>query len=61
MFTLQEKEGEDKIGTAKRKIVETGYSYNNKIEITNGLETGETLIVEGAKNLRDGQEVKIRN
>ncbi|PKD20741.1 RND transporter [Salegentibacter salinarum] len=61
VFTLQEKEGEDNIGTAKRKIVETGYSYNNKIEITNGLETGETLIVEGAKNLRDGQEVKIRN
>ncbi|MBZ9629920.1 efflux RND transporter periplasmic adaptor subunit [Salegentibacter sp. LM13S] len=61
VFTLQEKEGEDKIGTAKRKIVETGYSYNNKIEITSGLQTGETLIVEGAKNLRDGQEVKIRN
>ncbi len=61
VFTLQEKEGEENIGTAKRKIVETGYSYNNKVEITNGLETGETLIIEGAKNLRDGQEVKIRN
>jgi RND family efflux transporter MFP subunit len=61
VFTLQEKEGEENIGTAKRKIVETGYSYNNKVEITNGLETGETLIVEGAKNLRDGQEIKIRN
>jgi RND family efflux transporter MFP subunit len=61
VFTLQEKEGEENIGTAKRKIVETGYSYNNKVEITKGLETGETLIVEGAKNLRDGQEVKIRN
>lgn len=62
VFILQEKEeGEDNIGIAKRKIVKTGYTYNNKIEITNGLETGETLIVEGAKNLRDGQEVKIRN
>lgn len=61
VFTLQEKEGEKNIGTAKRKIVEIGYSYNNKVEITNGLETGETLIIEGAKNLRDGQEVKIRN
>jgi len=61
VFVLQEKEGENKIGTAKRQIVETGYSYNDQIEITKGLETGETLIVEGAKNLRDGQEVKIRN
>ncbi|WP_282016808.1 efflux RND transporter periplasmic adaptor subunit [Salegentibacter mishustinae] len=62
VFILKEKEeGEDNIGIAKRQIVKTGYTYNNKIEITSGLETGETLIVEGAKNLRDGQEVKIRN
>ncbi|MBZ9728167.1 efflux RND transporter periplasmic adaptor subunit [Salegentibacter sp. JZCK2] len=61
VFILQEKEGEENIGTAKRQIVETGYNYNNLIEITKGLESGETLIVEGAKNLRDGQEVKIRN
>jgi len=31
------------------------------VEITNGLEPQQTLILEGAKNLRDGQEVKIRN
>lgn len=61
VFTFQDKEGEDNIGTAKRQVVETGYTYNNLIEITRGLESGETLIVEGAKNLRDGQEVKIRN
>ena len=61
VFVFQDKEGENNIGTAKRQIVETGYSYDNLIEITKGLETGKTLIVEGAKNLRDGQEVKIRN
>jgi len=62
VFIFQQKEGsEDNIGVAKRQIVKTGYTYNNNIEITSGLETGETLIVEGAKNLRDGQEVKIRN
>ncbi|WP_037322174.1 efflux RND transporter periplasmic adaptor subunit [Salegentibacter sp. Hel_I_6] len=61
VFVLQEKEGDDNIGTAQRQIVETGYSYNDLIEITKGLESGQTLIVEGAKNLRDGQEVKIRN
>lgn len=61
VFILQKKESKDNIGTAKRQIVETGYSYNDQIEVTKGLEPGETLIVEGAKNLRDGQEVKIRN
>jgi len=61
VFILEEKEGEDQTGIAKRKIVETGYSYNDNVEITSGLQSGETLIVEGSKNLRDGQEVKIRN
>jgi RND family efflux transporter MFP subunit len=61
VFILEEKEGKQNIGIAKRQIVETGYSYNNKIEITSGIQSGTTLILEGAKNLRDGQEVKIRN
>ena len=62
VFIYNEKEAtEDNIGIAKRQIVETGYTYNSQVEITSGLKAGETLIVEGAKNLRDGQEVKIRN
>ena len=58
---IVEKTGEENIGKAKRIIVETGYSYKDMVEITNGLEPQQTLILEGAKNLRDGQEVKIRN
>ncbi len=51
----------DSTGTAKKMIVETGYVYNDSIEITKGLQKGQVLIVEGARNLRDGQEVKFRN
>lgn len=51
----------DSTGIARKKLVETGYVANNHMEITSGLEPGETLVVEGARNLRDGQEVKIRN
>lgn len=56
-----EKDPEDEKGIARKKVVETGYVYQNKIEITKGLHPGEILIVEGSKNLREGQEVIIRN
>lgn len=56
-----EKYSEDETGIAHKKIVETGYVYQDLIEITKGIQPGEILIVEGSKNLREGQEVKIRN
>lgn len=49
----------DSTGVAQKKVIETGYSYNNKIEVTQGLEKGDILIIEGSKSLRDGQEVKL--
>ncbi|MGM0933746.1 MAG: efflux RND transporter periplasmic adaptor subunit [Bacteroidota bacterium] len=58
---ILEKDSDDETGIARKKIVETGYVYQDKIEITEGIQPGEILIVEGAKNLREGQEVKIRN
>ncbi|MDN3595691.1 efflux RND transporter periplasmic adaptor subunit [Zunongwangia endophytica] len=57
VYTLESKT--DSTGVAKKNIIKTGYVYNNKIEVTEGLEAGATLIVEGSKSLRDGQEVKI--
>ncbi|AVR47358.1 efflux RND transporter periplasmic adaptor subunit [Christiangramia fulva] len=50
----------DSTGTAKKTIVQTGYVYNDSIEITKGLEKNQILIVEGARNLRESQEVKFR-
>lgn len=55
-----EQENEKNFGTAKKVVVETGLVYNDSIEIKNGLESGQILITDGAKNIRDGQEVKFR-
>lgn len=49
----------DSIGEAKRTLIETGLSYKNKIEIVKGISSGDTVIIEGAKNLREGQKVII--
>lgn len=50
----------DSVGKAQRTIIETGLAYSNHIEVLSGLKKGDTLIVEGAKNLRDGQRVIIK-
>lgn len=56
-----EQENDQNFGTARKVIVETGIVYNDSIEIKEGLKTGQILITDGAKNIRDGQEVKFRN
>lgn len=55
-----EKSG-DNTGIAKRRMVETGLVSNEHIEITQGIEPGETVIIQGSRSLRDGQEVIVRN
>jgi RND family efflux transporter MFP subunit len=51
----------DSTGIAKKVLVKIGYSYKESMEIKDGLKPGDQLIVEGAKNLRDQQKVKIKN
>ncbi len=51
----------DSIGIAKRVILKTGLSYQNHTEVKSGLKKGDTIIKEGAKTLRDGQKVTIKN
>lgn len=51
----------DSIGIAKRVILQTGLSYENHTEVKAGLKKGDTIIKEGAKTLRDGQKVTIKN
>jgi len=51
----------DSTGIAKKVLVKTGYSYKESMEIKEGLKPGDQLIIEGAKNLRDQQKVKIKN
>tara|TARA_R110002020_G_scaffold149855_7_gene326333 strand:+ start:298 stop:1479 length:1182 start_codon:yes stop_codon:yes gene_type:complete len=50
----------DSTGTARQIKLQKGYNYQDQVEITSGLEEGQKLIVEGARTLRDGQEVAIR-
>ncbi len=55
------KKENDSIGIAQRVIIETGYNQDNLVEITSGLEPGSQIIVQGARNLRDQQKVRINN
>ncbi len=51
----------DSIGIAKKVILEIGYTYENEIEVKSGLNPGETIIIEGAKSIRNGQRVTTNN
>ncbi|MFT6856609.1 MAG: membrane fusion protein (multidrug efflux system) [Cyclobacteriaceae bacterium] len=49
----------DKVATAMRKIITTGKTQGDFIEILTGVKSGDSLIKEGARSVRSGQEVKI--
>lgn len=49
----------DSTGIARKVVVQPGYVYQDQLEITEGLKPGQTIITEGSRNLRDGQEVRI--
>ena len=52
--------GEDKnTFTAKRKIIQLGKTQDDVVEVTEGLSAGEQIIVDGARSVRDNQEVKV--
>ncbi|MGB3774525.1 MAG: efflux RND transporter periplasmic adaptor subunit [Leeuwenhoekiella sp.] len=50
----------DSTGVAEQVKLEAGYTYDDHVEITEGLQPGDELIIEGARSLRDGQDVTIR-
>lgn len=45
--------------TAKKVIIETGKTQGDVIEVLKGLNNGDEVINEGARNVKDGQSVKI--
>ncbi|MCG8332613.1 MAG: efflux RND transporter periplasmic adaptor subunit [Chitinophagales bacterium] len=48
-------------GAVARKVfIKTGKSYGGEVIVEDGLDGGETLILDGAKGLAAGQEVKIK-
>ena len=44
---------------ASRSIVTTGKTKGDYVEVLSGIKSGDKLIKEGARSVRDGQEVKI--
>ena len=53
--------GSDQIGRAEKRIISTGLSQGDLIEVLSGLEAGEQIIMEGARRVREGQEIEILN
>lgn len=47
------------IATAKKRIIKTGKAQGDYIEVLSGIKAGEQIIIEGARNVRDDQQVKI--
>ncbi|MGB0882445.1 MAG: efflux RND transporter periplasmic adaptor subunit [Vicingaceae bacterium] len=47
------------IGVAKKVIIETGQTEGDYIEVLKGIENGAEIILEGARSIKDGQEVKV--
>ena len=45
-------------GRAQRRLVETGLSRAEMVEITSGLEAGETVVDQGVVRVRDGMRVR---
>ncbi len=52
------KEGDRMI--ARKRIVETGETYNSQIEVKSGLNAGDQIITEGYQQVYDGQAVTIQ-
>ena len=51
----------DSIGVTERRILETGRTYENSVEVLSGLQQGELLVVSGARSIQEGERVMIDN
>lgn len=49
----------DSMAKAKRVIIKTGKTQGDNIEVLSGLNNGDEIIDEGARSVKDGQDVKI--
>ena len=56
LFVASEEKGR---WIAKKRVIQAGESYNNRTEITAGLEEGDFIIISGFQNLADGQAVTV--
>ena len=54
-----EKKADAPLFVAKRRVVKTGYSESDRIEVRDGLKDGERVITIGRNAVRDGTEVTV--
>ena len=47
-------------GKAQLRIVKTGRRIGRETELVSGVETGETVVTDGAAGLADGQPVEVK-
>ncbi|GAA4972359.1 efflux RND transporter periplasmic adaptor subunit [Algibacter aquimarinus] len=57
VYTISDKS--DNKGVVKRVIIETGKTQGDYIEVLSGLKNGNEIVDEGARSVKDGQDVKI--
>jgi RND family efflux transporter MFP subunit len=48
-------------GRALRKLVRTGVTSEGRVEIVDGVQAGEMVVITGTNNLRDGAAVRVVN
>ena len=59
VYVIKNKKGG--LGVAEKAVIETGKSEGDYIEVVKGIENGAEVILEGARSVKAGQEVKIIN
>lgn len=58
---VAEEPNADNEAIVRRTIITTGKTQGPKIEVLSGLEDGKQVVKEGARSVKDGQKVKIKN
>lgn len=56
---IVDKPDEEMKGTAKKRVVITGKTQGRYVEILSGLQQGDLIIQEGARSVKDNQDVQI--
>ena len=49
----------DNTAKATKNIITTGKTQGDYVEVTSGIDDGSSIIVEGARSVKDGQQIKI--
>ena len=59
VYVVENRKGN--IGIAKRAFIVTGKSEGDAIEVLEGITNGAEVVLEGARRIKEGQEVKVIN